>query len=386
MVLHGAGYGERVTSADQTPQPTESEFRAQAARFLARSVAGGTACPAFGAIMPPSLHDQARTWQRSMFDAGFAGIHWPIEFGGRGLDRRFTSIWAEECAVAGVQPYLNIQGLVLAGEALLRTGTADQRQRFLEPTLTGEILWCQLFSEPEAGSDLAGLKTTAEYSGDGGGQYRVNGQKVWCSNGQFADFAILLARTDPDEPGHRGISFLLLDMASDGVDVRPLTQMTGDQEFCEVFLDDVVVPAAELLGPEHGGWRVAMDVLTDERGSGGAERLIDLDRRLSELAALAGSDPVLRDRLIELLVRGMSLRSTLLRSAGDPAAASLTKLMRSELEFDAQLLAATLRGAEAMLAGEATSTFLYAPGMKIAGGTSEVQRNIIAERVLRLPR
>lgn len=387
MVVDDEHYGGWMISPTPSDAPTVDAFREQAADFLARSLDDGTACPAFGAIMPTHLHQTARAWQRAMFDAGFAGVHWPAEFGGRGLDRRYAEVWAEECATTQVQPYLNIQGLILAGEALLRSGTPDQKHRFLKPTLSGEILWCQLFSEPDAGSDLASLRTTAVLeSGPNGDRYRLHGQKVWCSNGQFAEFGILLARTDPDEPGHRGISFFLLDMSVAGLEVRPVTQMTGDQEFCEVFLDDVVVTADCLLGPEHGGWRVAMEVLTDERGSGGAAGLIDLDRRLSELATLAGSDPALRHELLRLLVRGQALRSTLLRSGAIPALAPLAKLMRTELEFDAQLVSASLRGADAMLADPATDAFLYAPGMKIAGGTSEVQRNIIAERILGLPR
>ena len=242
-------------------------FRSAAAAFIDDAVGKDAHCPAFGAILPPGLHARARAWQRRMHDAGYAGLHWPTAFGGRGLTREHTAVWSEECAKAQVQPFLNLQGIILAAEAIMRHGTHEQRARFLPPTVSGEILWCQLFSEPDAGSDLASLQTTAVRDGD---HYVVNGQKVWCSNAQFAEFGILLARTDPATPGHRGISFFLLDLRSPGVDVRPLTQMTGDQEFCEVFLTDVEVPTDALLGPEHGGWQVAMEVLGDERGSAGA--------------------------------------------------------------------------------------------------------------------
>ncbi len=352
--------------------------------FLRSSIEDGSACPAFGAIMPPAFHGRARAWQRRIHDAGLAGLHWPAAHGGRGYDRAHTAIWSEECARADVQPYLNLQGIVLAGEAIIRRGTDDQQARFLPPTLTGEILWCQLFSEPEAGSDLGGLRTTAVRDGD---RYVINGQKVWCSNGQFAEFGILLARTDPDEPGHRGISFFLIDMETPGVTVRPLTQMTGDQEFCEVFLDDVELPADALLGPEHGGWLVAMEVLQDERGAAGSAGLIALQRRLDALVAIGdGGDGASRDRLVQLITRGQALRATMMRSAGDAATASASKLARAELDFDAEGVKATMRGAEAMLADEATDRFLYSPGMRIAGGTSEIQRNIIGERVLGLPR
>lgn len=358
-------------------------FRSDAATFLAAAVAADEHCPAFGAILPPALHDRARAWQRRMYDAGFAGLHWPQEFGGRSLTRDHTAVWAEECAKVSVQNMLNLQGIVLAGEAILRSGTDDQKRRFLEPTASGDILWCQLFSEPEAGSDLASLRTTATRDGD---RYVVDGQKVWCSNGQHAEFGILLARTNPDEPGHRGISFFLLDMKSPGVDVRPLKQMTGDQEFCEVFLDDVSTPVDSLLGPEHGGWLVAMQVLQDERGSSGSAGLIGLERRLSHLASLKGDDPVLGADLVGLLARGHALRAMLMRSGAGPATASAAKLMRTELEFDAEVLETRLRGADAVLNDDRCERFLYAPGMKIAGGSSEIQRNIIAERILGLPR
>ena len=363
--------------------PDLDTFRAEAAAFLAAAVAAGEHCPAFGAIMPPALHDRARAWQRRMFDAGFAGLHWPVEYGGRGLSRAYTAVWAEECAKAQVQPMLNLQGIVLAGEAILRSGTDEQKQRFLGPTLSGEILWCQLFSEPNAGSDLASLQATAVRDGD---RYLVNGQKVWCSNGQFAEFGILMARTDRDQPGHRGISFFLLDMHTPGVEVRELRQMTGDAEFCEVFLTGAPTPVDSLLGAEHGGWAVAMAVLQDERGSSGASGLISLERRLAHLASLRGTNPVHADAVMRLLVRGHALKAMLLRSGAGPATASAAKLLRTELEFDAEVLEAELRGADGMLAGARTDRFLYAPGMKIAGGSSEIQRNIIGERILGLPR
>jgi alkylation response protein AidB-like acyl-CoA dehydrogenase len=360
-------------------------FRAEAAAFIAAAVADGTACPAFGAILPPSLHDRARGWQRTMHKGGFAGIHWPTEFGGRGLSRAHSGVWAEECARADVSQYLNLQSIVLAGEAIARSGTDEQRKRFLPGTASGELLWCQMFSEPDAGSDLAGLKATAVAAGDDPANgWTLNGQKVWCSNGQFAEFGILMARTG--DAGHRGISFFLLDMSLPGIDVRPLRQITGEPEFTEIFFHDVHLPADSLLGPLHGGWGVAMNVLTDERGSSDASGLIGLDRRLAQLAALMGDDPVRRDELMNVLVRGHALRAMLLRGDRNPAAASAAKLMRTELEFAATGLSTALRGADAMLAGPATDAFLYSPGMKIAGGSSEIQRNIIGERILGLPR
>jgi alkylation response protein AidB-like acyl-CoA dehydrogenase len=369
---------------DVTELPTVDAFREQTQAFLAGAVAEGIACPAFGAILPPAMLEPAVAWQRHCFEQGFAGIHWPTEYGGRGLTRAHTVVWYEECARAAVAPYLNLQGIVLAGEAVLRSGTDAQRQRFLRATISAEILWCQLFSEPGAGSDLAGLQTTAELDGD---HYVVNGQKVWTSNGDLAQFGILMARTDRELPKHKGISFFLLDMSLPGVEVRPLRQMTGDAEFCEVFLTDVPMPADALLGPVNGGWNVAMEVLQDERGSVGQAGVIDLERRLDRLRRRAGADdPVGRDHVARLLARGGALRALMLRRSGEAAVAPVTKVARSELDFSAVLVETALVGAAAMLSSDTTDRLLYSPGMRIAGGTSEIQRNIIGERVLGLPR
>ncbi len=369
-------------------------FRAGVVDFLDRSKASGVACEAFGAILPPKLHDEAVAWQRYMASAGFSALHWPSEHGGRGLSRAHSAIWYEECARARVAPYLNLQGIVLAAEAIMRSGTDEQRSRFLAKTGSGEMLWCQLFSEPGAGSDLAGLGTRAVRDGD---RYILNGQKVWCSNGQFADFGILLARTDPEAPKHKGISFFLLDMTLDGVEVRPLKQMTGDDEFCEVFFDDVEMPADALLGPEHEGWRVAMEVLGDERGSFGSAGVISLQQKLEAVASLlpdsgeasdqrSSADRLSSDRLAQLLARGNALRAFLERSGDDVTLAPAAKLLRSEVDVETNSLSAALRGPQAMLWDDETEMFLYAPGMRIAGGTSEIQRNIVGERLLGLPR
>lgn len=360
-----------------------TQFRTSAAAFIQASVDTSQACKAFGAILPPALHDEARTWQAHMYQAGFAGIHWPSEFGGQGLSRDHTTVWTEECAKANISPYLNLQGIILAGEAILQSGTDEQRSRFLAKTASGEILWCQLFSEPNAGSDLASLQTTAVLDGD---DFILNGQKVWTSNGQHAEYGILLARTDSDQASHRGISFFLLDMSLPGIDVRPLKQMTGDEEFCEVFLDDVSMPADSLLGSLHGGWAVTMQVLQNERGSSGSAGLISLERRLEHLGALPHRDGSQRDELDKLLVRGHALKTLLMRSDAGPGSASAAKLLRTELEFDALALETSLSGPSGMLAGTQTDRFLYSPGMRIAGGSSEIQRNIIGERVLGLPK
>ncbi|MEO6652539.1 MAG: acyl-CoA dehydrogenase family protein [Ilumatobacteraceae bacterium] len=353
---------------------TVDQLRCSAKAFIAEAIADGVACPAFGVIMPPALFEQARAWQRHCDDHGFSGIDWPLASGGHGRSGAHAAAWNEECARAGVAPYMNFQGIVLAGGAIRRFGTEEQQSRYLAPTLRADIVWCQLFSEPGSGSDLVSLSTRAVPTGDG---WLVTGQKLWSSTAQLAQRAILLARTNDDDPGHRGISFFLFDMEGPGVDVRPLRQMTGDSEFCEVFLDEAPIVAADLLGPLHGGWTVATSVLSDERAEVGAAG-IGLERRLAGLPA--------NGRFAAVQVEGRAVAGLLDRSNGDPSLGPLTKLAMTEL--DGRITSAVLdaRGADGMLVGPATEPFLYSPGMRVAGGTSEIQRNLIGERLLGLPR
>jgi alkylation response protein AidB-like acyl-CoA dehydrogenase len=342
-------------------------FRPEAREWLARNA--DHAPRNYGAIVPPDLVHEAKAWQRRISDAGLAGLHWPERVGGRGLTADHTAVWLEEAALADVPPFLNMVGLVLMGGTVLAHGTPEQQDEHLPPALRGDDVWCQLFSEPGAGSDLAALTTTATLDGD---TFVVTGQKVWCSNGRVADKGILLARTDPDAPKHKGISFFLVDMRAPGVDTRPLRQITGGSEFDEVFLDEVRIPAHDLVGPLHGGWGVAMSTLTNERGHIGASA-ISLGRRLD---AGAPADLLVRGRALQALARRQGAEAT--------TAASLLKLGISELLFD--LAVGTASGADAMLDGETARALLAAPAARIAGGTSEVQRNIIGELLLGLPR
>jgi alkylation response protein AidB-like acyl-CoA dehydrogenase len=277
-------------------------------------------------------------------------------------------------------------GLVLAGGAIQKFGTPEQQQRHLRTTLDTTHVWCQLFSEPGAGSDLGGLSTKAERDGD---SFVINGQKVWCSGGRYSNWGILMARTDPDAPKHEGISFFLFPMDLPGVEVRPLKQMTGEAEFDEVFFTDVHLPADHLLGPLHGGWGVGMAVLTSERGHIGTS-VIGLERRLEGMSRLAeGRDltPVQRQRLAALLSTGSSYKAMAQRQGPIAStAASLMKLGITEMMFETSMLRGDLSGAEAMLEGGESFGMLAAPGGRIAGGTSQVQRNIIGERLLGLPR
>ncbi len=356
-------------------------FRLAAAAWLAEH--RGAAPPDYGAIVPPELAVEARAWQRALFDAGWAGLHWPVGTGGRALSAEHQAVWLEEAARAEVPPFLNMVGLVLAGGAILAFGDEAQKAQHLGPTLRGERVWCQLFSEPGAGSDLASLTTRAVPDGDG---WRVSGQKTWCSNGRVSDWGILLARTGGDATPHRGISFLLLDMGSPGIDVRPVRQMTGGSSFDEVFLDEVHVPERCLVGPLHGGWGVAMATLTNERGHIGALG-ISIGRRLAELQRTPARSRVEVSAGIELLARGEVLQH-LGRRQGPVAstAASLMKLGITELLFDAAVAGVDRLGPVGMLAGEPSEGLLAAPGARIAGGTSQVQRTIIGEHLLGLAR
>jgi alkylation response protein AidB-like acyl-CoA dehydrogenase len=325
----------------------------------------------YGAIVPPDLVHEGIAWQKRLFDARMTGFHWPVEHGGLGLTQEHTAIWLEEAALADVPPFLNMVSIVLMGETVMAHGTLEQKATHLAPTLRGERVWCQLFSEPGAGSDLASLATKATLDGD---EFVVTGQKVWCSNGRVGDWGILLARTDPDAPKHKGISFFLLDMHLPGIELRPIKQMTGGSEFDEVFLDEVRVAKDCLLGPLHGGWGVAMGTLTNERGHIGAS-VISLGRRVSELDD------------VSLYTRGRALQALGQRQGPQATtAASLLKLGITELFFDIAVARADQAGAHAMLENDASLGLLAAPGGRIAGGSSQVQRNIIGEMLLGLPK
>ena len=368
--------------------PSTDDFAAAARDWLAEHRA--EAPPDYGAICPPELIDAGVAWQRLLYDAGYAGIHWPVEHGGRGLTPEHQAAWLIECAVAGVPPVLNMVGLVLAGGALLRYGTPEQQAQHLRATLAAEHVWCQLFSEPGAGSDLGSLSTRADRDGD---RFIVNGQKVWCSGGRVSNWGILMARTDPDAAKHDGISFFLCPMDLPGIEVRPLKQMTGGAEFDEVFFTDVELPVDRLLGPLHGGWGVGMSVLTNERGHIGTA-VISLERRLEQFSRLGAErrlGTAARQRLAALMATGTAYKSLAQRQRDQGGAiattgGSLLKLGITEMMFEVAALRADSAGAAALLDGPDALGLLAAPGGRIAGGTSQVQRNIIGERLLGLPR
>lgn len=340
----------------------------------------------YGAICPPDLVNEGLAWQKHLYASDKAGIHWPVEFGGQGLTAAHQAQWLYECALVGVPGVFNMVGLVLTGGAVQKFGTPEQQAKHLNATLRADHVWCQLFSEPGAGSDLGSLSTKAERDGD---RYIVNGQKVWCSGGRYSDWGILMARTNADAPKHEGISFFLLDMSLPGIEIRPLKQMTGEAEFDEVFFTDVEMPAEALLGPLHGGWGVAMAVLTSERGHIGTS-VISLERRLDSISRLAaGRELSLAERqeITTLLSKGMAYKAMAQRQGPVAStAASLMKLGITEMMFETSMLRSNISGMDSLLVGPEAFGVLSAPGGRIAGGTSQVQRNIIGERLLGLPR
>ena len=363
---------------------TVDEFAQEAKQWLAENK--HLAPRDYGAICPPDMVDQGLAWQKHLYASGKAGIHWPVEFGGQGLTAAHQAQWLYECALVGVPGVFNMVGLVLTGGAVQKFGTPEQQAKHLNATLRADHVWCQLFSEPGAGSDLGSLSTKAERDGD---RYIVNGQKVWCSGGRYSNWGILMARTNSDAPKHEGISFFLLDMSLPGIEIRPLKQMTGEAEFDEVFFTDVEMPAEALLGPLHGGWGVGMAVLTSERGHIGTS-VISLERRLDSISRLAeGRDlsPTERQEIVKLLSKGMAYKAMAQRQGPVAStAASLMKLGITEMMFETSILRSNISGMDSLLTGPEAFGVLSAPGGRIAGGTSQVQRNIIGERLLGLPR
>ena len=337
-----------------------------------------------------------QTWHRTLHAAGWVAVHWPVAHGGRSASPAEVAIYNEELARAGAPPLLARVGLSLVGPTLFMHGTAEQQRRWVPRIVAGDDVWCQLFSEPDAGSDLASLTTRAERRGDA---YVVHGQKVWSSYAQFANWAIALVRTDGDTPGPRGISMLAIPMTAGGVEVRPLRQITGASEFNEVFLDGVEVPVENRIGPENDGWKVTYTTLANERGASfiWKEQVLHEQAmaRLIETCARDGRsrDPVLRQRLVEswIDVELFHLHNarTLERLArGDDlgAESSLVKLFWANTSQRLYNTAIDALGCHALDDDRWAVGFLASRATSIMGGTSEIQRNIIGERLLGLPR
>jgi len=350
--------------------------------------------------------ERRRAWQKTMHAAGWVGITWPTEYGGRGAGLIERVIWEEEYAAARAPVLPGNMALNLVGPTIIHWGTDAQKRRHLPAILAADEIWCQGFSEPGAGSDLASLRTRAVDRGD---HYVVNGQKVWTSGAHFAHWIILLVRTDPDAPKHRGISCLLVPMRSPGISVRPLVLMTGHHHFNEVFFTDVAVPTANLLGPPNQGWKVSTTTLMYERHSAGGRshaaqiaRLAALARRVTIDGKPAWDQPWIRERLAQLAIDCEALKYTRLRSLtrqlrGEPPGpeGSILKLTGSELGVRIADVAGELLGMHVLVnepsgavpdAPRWFNRVLAARQYTISAGTSEIQRNIIGERVLGLPK
>jgi alkylation response protein AidB-like acyl-CoA dehydrogenase len=344
----------------------------------------------------PAAFELLRAWDSTMADAGWGAISWPEEYGGRGAAVLEELVLTEETVRAGAPTPINAIGLNNIAPAIMAYGTGEQKRTFLPRMLRADDIWCQGMSEPDAGSDLASLRTLAVLEGD---TFVVNGQKTWTSLAQYADYCALFARTNLDVPKHQGISCLLVDMGTPGIEVRPLVTITGEAEFNEIFFEDVRVPAVALLGPLDGGWGVATSTLTHERA--GAARLYALTRaRLDELvddlrAADGGEalgDAVVLARLGEIEARLAYLRILCLRAISltrcgrDPSGqASVAKIVWAELEQDLAVLGCDLIGPTGADGRWATAV-VSSRGLTIAGGTTQVNKNITAQRVLGLPR
>jgi alkylation response protein AidB-like acyl-CoA dehydrogenase len=337
-----------------------------------------------------------RAFQRRLADDGWAAVHWPVEYGGRDATLTESAIFFEELGRAGAPLPANVLGLLLAGPTIMAWGTPEQKERLLAPILTAEEIWCQGFSEPDAGSDLAAVKTRAVREGS---DWVVTGQKVWTSGAQYSKWCMLVARTDRDAAKHKGLTYFLMDMEQEAVQVRPLRQITGESEFNELFIDGARIPDTQVLGGEGNGWKVALTTLMNERAGLAfflQVRMRGLLEALFTEAAASGAldDPVIADRLGELYLKAEVLRLTAYRGLttiekdGQPGPeGSLTKWMWSQTNQQLTQFAADLLGPAAIEAGGKWSyELLRARGNSIEGGTTEVLKNIVAERVLGLPK
>lgn len=392
---------------DFNDTPEEAAFRAEARAWLdanAELLAPGEEGPGMGENLSPENVAAAKAWQKKKADAGWACITWPKEYGGRGATPMENVIWNEEQAKYKAPGDIFSIGIGMCGPTVMAHGTPEQQARWIPKLLSGEEVWCQLFSEPSAGSDLAGLRTTAVKDGD---EWVVNGQKIWTSGAQICEWGILVVRTDPTVVKHAGLSYFVVNMNSPGVEIRPITQINGGQGFNEVFFTDVRIPDDQRLSEVGNGWSVALTTLMNERqsigsgmGVGSLEDLVGFAAGIEIDGRPALEDTAVRERIADYVTKARGLNNTSLRtltalSKGLPPGpeASMGKLVGAVLQQEAASFAMDLAGASgALLDSDATpeaaawqERYLSLPGLRIAGGTDEILRNIIAERVMGLP-
>jgi alkylation response protein AidB-like acyl-CoA dehydrogenase len=394
---------------DFTLTPDQQSFRERVRTWLTANIPREWKSLGSTEVPRPEAFEFLRRWQARLFEGGFIGVTWPKAYGGQGLTFVEEMILHEEMALQKAPPMLNVLGVGMAGPTIIAYGTEEQKQRYPAKILSCEEIWCQGYSEPNSGSDLAALQTRAVKDGD---HYVINGQKVWTSLAHVADWMMLLARTDPGAPKHKGITYFLLDMHAPGVTVKPLKQMTGDAEFNEVFFDNVRVHERQVLGEVNNGWAVGLTTLMYERLALGfglqvrlriaLESLIEMGRRVEKTGRGVTSDPTFRQKIAQLWIDTEALKYT--------GARAITKLLKGELpgpEASAgkmgwvethqklQELAMEIEGPYAQLTtgsdraidgGVWQYGFLRSRANSIEGGTTEIQKNIIAERVLGLPK
>jgi alkylation response protein AidB-like acyl-CoA dehydrogenase len=402
--------------------PADAEaFRGEVRAWLTDNLPDGWFDDGFNMDNEAKLEFQ-KNWTRKLFEGGWICATWPTEYGGRGLTTMQGVVLSEEFHNAGAPLRADFFGDTLVGPTILQWGTEEQKKYFLPKILSGEIAWCQGFSEPDAGSDLAALATKAELDGD---EWVINGQKIWTTQGFVADYVFILCRTDPDSPKHKGISYLLVPMDQPGVEVRPIEQVDASAEFCEVFLTDARCPADNVVGGVNNGWKVAMTTLGFERGTSATTGYRRFEKELDTIMAIARrngsiSDPLIRQRLaaawskIQIMrFAGLRTLSAVVQDRKDMAVAALgatNKMFWSEYHQEVMVLAMDIMGMEGQIltgdpsveetvpgygarrtpakypASALQSSFFFSRSETIWGGTSQIQRNIVGERVLGLPK
>ena len=383
---------------DFNDTPEEARFREEASAWLAEN---GPTDDAFRALSPL---EQAKVWQKRKYDAGWACIGWAPEFGGRGASAIEEVIWRQEESQYDLPTNFFLIGQGMIGPTLMAWASDQDKARFLPPLASGEEVWCQLFSEPAGGSDLAALRTRAERDGDG---WVINGQKIWTSGAHYSDYGVIVVRTDPTVPKHKGLSYFYVDMKAPGVEIKPIKQLTGDSDFNEVYFTDVRVSDSQRLGEVGQGWQVSLTTLMNERaaiGGGFGQMDVSLAMSVAEEVEIDGrpalEDAAVRARIADWYVQEAGLKYTgyrsltaLSRGALPGPENSIGKLvgapkMQAMSSYLMDLLGASGAIADESLAAKAgiiQRAYMGAPGLRIAGGTDEIMANIIAERVLGLP-
>jgi alkylation response protein AidB-like acyl-CoA dehydrogenase len=385
----------------------EEQLRQKVRRFLEEEIPKTGIKPGSEGREDKAWLAKAKAWQRKLYEAGYVALAWPKEYGGQAMDPVKQSIVNEEMVRANAPYLVGSSGLGMFGPTLISWGDEEQKKRFLPKILTAEEIWCQGYSEPGSGSDLASLRTRAEIHGD---EFIVNGQKVWTSGAQYSDWMFCLVRTDPEAPKHRGISYILIDMKSPGITVRPLVQMTGDKGFNEVFFDSVHVPRKNLVAKLNEGWMVANATLFHERNMLGSatgsqqrfNRLLALAKKIRRNGKPLIEDPVFRQRLVDLEIKVEAMRfhsyrqlTDQMRGKNPGVEAMINKLVGTELNHDLATAAMEAMGDYSMLSRDDEQAldngywpyeWMFSLGLVIGGGTSHIQKNIIAERGLKMPK